>query len=133
MKIAIIAHDSKKYLMIDLCIAYCGILSKHEICSTSATGKNIHDATGLSVERMLTGGSGGIEQVASRISCNEVQLLLYFKSNNLADPEMMNSAELLRLCDIYNIPVATNLATAEAILLALDRGDLDYLDWRKKS
>ncbi len=126
MKIAIIAHNEKKELMVQLCIAYCGILSKHEICSTAATGNIIHEATGLSVERMLTGGSGGVEQVASRISCNEVDLLLYFKSNNVDDPEWENAALVLRLCDVYNIPVATNLATAEAILLALDRGDLDW-------
>ena len=126
MKIAIIAHNQKKELMVQLCIAYCGILSKHEICSTAATGNIIHEATGLSVERMLTGGSGGIEQVASRISCNEVDLLLYFKSNSAEDPESENSAAVLRLCDVYNIPFATNLATAEAILLALDRGDLDW-------
>ena len=126
MKIAIIANNEKKELMVQLCIAYCGILSKHEICSTAATGNVIHEATGLSVERMLTGGSGGIEQVASRISCDEVDLLLYFKSNSADDAEAENAAAVLRLCDMYNIPFATNLATAEAILLALDRGDLDW-------
>ena len=82
MKIAIIANNEKKELMVQLCIAYCGILSKHHICSTAATGNVIHEATGLEVEKMLTGVSGGIEQVASRISCNEVDILLFFRSNN---------------------------------------------------
>lgn len=126
MKIAIIANNEKKELMVQLCIAYCGILSKHHICSTAATGNVIHEATGLEVEKMLTGISGGIEQVASRISCNEVDVLLFFRSNNPDEQDAELSNSVLRLCDIYNIPFATNLATAEAILLALDRGDLDW-------
>ena len=128
MKICIVASNEKKELMVQLCIAYCGILSKHTICATAATGNIISESTGLEVERMLTGSSGGIEQVASRISCNEVDVLLYFRSSSPYSIEQDLSNDVLRLCDIYNIPVATNLATAEAILLALDRGDLD---WRK--
>ena len=128
MKICIVASNEKKELMVQLCIADCGILSKHTICATAATGNIISESTGLEVERMLTGSSGGIEQVASRISCNEVDVLLYFRSSSPYSIEQDLSNDVLRLCDIYNIPVATNLATAEAILLALDRGDLD---WRK--
>ncbi|MBE6591623.1 MAG: methylglyoxal synthase [Ruminococcaceae bacterium] len=126
MKICIVASNEKKELMVQLCIAYCGILSKHTICATAATGNIISESTGLEVERMLTGSSGGIEQVASRISCNEVDVLLYFRSSSPYSIEQDLSNDVLRLCDIYNIPVATNLATAEAILLALDRGDLDW-------
>ena len=128
MKICIVASNEKKELMVQLCIAYCGILSKHDICSTAATGNIISESTGLEIERMLTGSSGGIEQVASRISCNEVDILLYFRSSSPHSFAQDQSNDVLRLCDIYNVPVATNLATAEAILLALDRGDLD---WRK--
>jgi len=126
MKICIVASNEKKELMVQLCIAYCGILSKHTICATAATGNIISESTGLEVERMLTGSSGGIEQVASRISCNEVDVLLYFRSSSPYSIEQDLSNDVLRLCDIYNIPFATNLATAEAILLALDRGDLDW-------
>ncbi|MBO5294155.1 MAG: methylglyoxal synthase [Clostridia bacterium] len=126
MEIAIIAHDLKKELMTQFCIAYCGILSKHNLCATSITAKYISEATGLEIERLLSGVQGGKQQIASRISCNEVDILLYFKDtrqNAIADDV---EVELLRLCDLYNIPVATNIATAEVIITALDRGDLDW-------
>ncbi|MBE6688575.1 MAG: methylglyoxal synthase [Ruminococcaceae bacterium] len=126
MEIALIAHDNKKELMTQFCIAYCGVLSKHNICATGITGKNITDATGLKIERLLSGTQGGDQQIASRISYNEIDVLLYFRDtspNSTFDETEMN---ILRLCDIYNIPVATNIATAEAIIMALDRGDLDW-------
>ena len=107
MEIAIIAHDTKKELMTQFCIAYCGILSKHNLCATSITAKYISDATGLEIERLLTGEQGGEQQIASRIAYNEIDVLL-------------------RMCDLYNIPVATNIATAEALITALDRGDLAW-------
>ena len=126
MEIAIIAHDMKKELMTQFCIAYCGLLNKHNLCATSITAKYISEATGLEIERLLSGVQGGKQQIASRISCNEVDILLYFKDtrqNAIADDV---EVELLRLCDLYNIPVATNIATAEVIITALDRGDLDW-------
>lgn len=126
MEIAIIASDRKKELMTEFCMAYQGILCKHNLYATESTGKYISDATGLTIECMLPGGSGGIEQLSSRISYNEIDLLLYFR-NPLGAPQY-NEAEhnLLRLCDIYNVPVATNIATAEALILALDQGSLDW-------
>ena len=120
MNIAIIAQDTKKELMVQFCIAYCGILGKHKLCSTSRTGKLVSDATGLKISRFLSGSHGGCEQIASRISCNEIDLLLFFR-----DPTLFRS---LRLCDVHNIPVATNIATAEALIHALERGDLDWRD-----
>ena len=126
MEIAIIAHDTKKELMTQFCIAYCGILSKHNLCATSITAKCISEATGLEIERLLTGEQGGEQQIASRISCNEIDVLLYFKDTR-PDSQMEEiDTELLRLCDLYNVPVATNIATAEVIVTALDRGDLDW-------
>ena len=126
MEIAIIASDRKKELMTEFCMAYQGILCKHNLYATESTGKYISDATGLTIECMLPGGSGGIEQLSSRISYNEIDLLLYFR-NPLGAPQY-NEAEhnLLRLCEIYNVPVATNIATAEALILALDQGSLDW-------
>ena len=126
MEIAIIASDRKKELMTEFCMAYQGILCKHNLYATESTGKYISDATGLTIECMLPGGSGGIEQLSSRISYNEIDLLRYFR-NPLGAPQY-NEAEhnLLRLCDIYNVPVATNIATAEALILALDQGSLDW-------
>jgi len=126
MEIAIIAHDLKKELMTQFCIAYCGILSKHSLCATSITAKYISEATGLEIERMLSGGQGGKQQIASRISCNEIDVLLYFKDTRKDARTDDVENELLRLCDLYNIPVATNIATAEVIITALDRGDLDW-------
>lgn len=101
MEIAIIASDRKKELMTEFCMAYQGILCKHNLYATESTGKYISDATGLTIECMLPGGSGGIEQLSSRISYNEIDLLLYFR-NPLGAPQY-NEAEhnLLRLCDIY--------------------------------
>ena len=126
MEIAIIAHDLKKELMTQFCIAYCGILSKHNLCATSITAKYISEATGLAIERLLSGEQGGKQQIASRISCNEIDVLLYFKDTrqNAMTDDVEN--ELLRLCDRYNIPVATNIATAEVVVMSLDRGDLDW-------
>ena len=126
MEIAIIAHDLKKELMTQFCIAYCGILSKHSLCATNITAKYITEATGLEVERLLSGVQGGEQQIASRIAYNEIDMLLYFKDTR-ADVESDEvEKEILRLCDLYNIPVATNIATAEVLIMALDRGDLDW-------
>ena len=127
MNIAIIAQDTKKELMVQFCIAYCGILGKHKLCSTSRTGKLVSDATGLKISRFLSGSHGGCEQIASRISCNEIDLLLFFRDPMNQTPDF-DYATLLRLCDVHNIPVATNIATAEALIHALERGDLDWRD-----
>lgn len=126
MEIAIIADDTKKELMTEFCIAYCGILSKHSLCATAVTGKYISEATGLQIERMLAGSSGGAEQIASRVAYNEIDLLLFFRdtATKVMPSEIDN--DLLRMCDMYNVPLATNIATAEVLVRALDRGDLDW-------
>lgn len=126
MEIAIIAHDLKKELMTQFCIAYCGILSKHSICATSITAKYIAEATGLEVEKLLPGAQGGEQQIASRIAYNEIDMLLFFKDTRPDSDADNVEKEILRMCDLYNIPVATNIATAEALIMALDRGDLDW-------
>ena len=126
MEIAIIAHDLKKELMTQFCIAYCGVLSKHSLCATNITAKYITEATGLEVERLLSGVQGGEQQIASRIAYNEIDMLLYFKDTRPNSDVDEVEKEILRLCDMYNIPVATNIATAEVLIMALDRGDLDW-------
>lgn len=128
MNIALIAHDTKKELMVQFCIAYCGILSKHRLCATGTTGKMVMEATGLSIQRYLSGSQGGDQQIAARISCNEIDLLLFFRDPISAKPHEPNEMNLLRLCDVHNIPVATNIATAEALIHSLERGDLDWRD-----
>lgn len=128
MNIALIAHDAKKELMVQFCIAYCGVLSRHNLCATGTTGKMVSEATGLSIVRFMAGSQGGAQQVASRISCNEIDLLLFFRDPITAKVGEPDEAGLLRLCDVYNIPVATNIATAEALIHALENGDLDWRD-----
>lgn len=128
MNIALIAHDTKKELMVQFCIAYCGVLSKHNLRATGTTGKMVAEATGLNVQRYLSGSQGGDQQIAARISCNEIDLLLFFRDPISVKPHEPNDMNLLRLCDVHNIPVATNIATAEALIHALERGDLDWRD-----
>ena len=128
MNIALIAHDSKKELMTQFCIAYCGILSKHSLCATGTTGKLVAEATGLNIERYLRGSQGGAQQIGSRIACDEIDLLLVFRDPLNPKPGEPNETNLLRLCDVHNIPVATNIATAEALIHSLERGDLDWRD-----
>ena len=128
MNIALIAHDSKKELMTQFCIAYCGILSKHTICATGTTGKLVAEATGLTIERYLSGSHGGAQQIGSRIACDEIDLLLLFRDPRNPKPGEPDETDLLRLCDVHNIPVATNIATAEALIHSLERGDLDWRD-----
>ena len=128
MEIAIIAHDLKKELMAQFCIAYCGILSKHNICATANTAKYISEATGLTIDKLMGGDQGGEQQIASRVSYNEIDVLLYFRDTRPGSPRLSVENELLRMCDLNNIPVATNIATAETVITALERGDLD---WRK--
>lgn len=126
MNIALIAHDTKKELMVQFCIAYCGILSRHTLCATGTTGKLVSEATGLHIQRFLSGSQGGDQQIASRIACDEIDVLLYFRDPLSRKPHEPESAVLLRLCDTRNIPVATNIATAEVLIHGLERGDLDW-------
>ena len=133
MEIAIIAHDLRKELMAQFCIAYCGILSKHNICATAATAKYISEATGLEIEKMMAGEQGGEQQIASRVSYNEIDVLLYFRDTRPNSKNLAVENELLRACDLNNIPVATNIATAETVITALERGDLDWREFVKGS
>ena len=131
MNIALIAHDSKKELIVQFCIAYCGILSRYNLCATGTTGKLVSEATGLHIQRFLSGSQGGDQQLASSISCNEIDLLLFFRDPLTAKEHEPNDINLLRLCDVHNIPVATNIATAEALIHALERGDLDWREYMR--
>ncbi len=131
MNIALIAHDSKKELMVQFCIAYCGILSRYSLCATGTTGKLVSEATGLHIQRFLSGSQGGDQQLASSISCNEIDLLLFFRDPLNAKSHEPNDINILRLCDVHNIPVATNIATAEALIHALERGDLDWREYMR--
>ena len=133
MTIALIAHDAKKELMVQFCIAYCGILSHHTIVATGTTGRTVAEATGLNINKFLSGSQGGSQQIASRIGCDEIDMLLLFRDPLNPKPHEPDEASLLRLCDVHNIPVATNIATAEMLIHGLERGDLDWREIVKKS
>ena len=126
MNIALIAHNNRKELMVQFCTAYCGILAKHTLCATATTGKLISEATGLKIQRYLSGPQGGDQQIASRIGCDEIDLLLFFRDPLTKGDFEPNDANLLRLCDVHNVPVATNIATAEVLIHGLERGDMDW-------
>ena len=128
MNIAIVAQDSKKELMIQFCIAYCGVLSKHNLCATGTTGSLIIDATGMDVSLFLSGPQGGDQQIGARIAYNEIDLVLFFRDPLTAQPHEPDVSALFRLCDVHNIPLATNSATAEVLIRGLERGDLDWRD-----
>lgn len=128
MTIALIAHDSKKELMVQFCIAYCGILSRYNLVATGSTGKTVEEATGLNIVKFLSGSQGGSQQIAARIGCDEIDLLLMFRDPMGAKEGEPDEQVLLRLCDVHNIPVATNIATAEMLIHSLERGDLDWRD-----
>lgn len=127
MNIAITAHDAKKELMIQFCIAYCGILSRHNLSATGTTAKLVSEATGLKITGYMSGSQGGDQQIASRVACNEIDLVLYFRDPNIAETDKTGNS-ILRLCDVHNIPIATNIATAEVLIHGLERGDLDWRD-----
>ena len=131
MNIALIAHDKKKELMVQFCMAYCGILAKHELCATATTGKLVAEATGLTVDRFLSGMQGGDQQIGARIAYDEIDLVLFLRDPAAAHNEP-DVDEMVRLCDEHNIPIATNLATAEMLILGLARGDLDWRQYVRK-
>ena len=116
MNIALMSHDNKKELMVQFCTAYAGILSQHHIYATNATGHMVADATGLNVHCFLSYAHGGSQQIGARIAYNEFDLVLFFN-----DPSNESMAG-----DISYIPFASNIATAEMLVLGLARGDLDW-------
>ena len=129
MNIALIAHNSKKELMIQFCTAYCNIFKKHTLLATATTGRLISEATGLRIHCFLPGSHGGMEQIMARIACDEVDLLLFSRDPLRAGPDEPSSIDILRLCDVHTVPVATNIATAEALVHGLERGDLAWREY----
>ena len=126
MKVALIAHDAKKKLMQNFCIAYSGILSRHDIYATATTGRAVEEVTGLAIHKFNAGHLGGVQQIGAQIEANEFDLVIFLRdpmTENIKDP---NPSMILKQCDMHNIPFATNLATAELMIKSLDRGDLDW-------
>ncbi|MCH5342726.1 MAG: methylglyoxal synthase [Acetatifactor sp.] len=126
MNIALIAHDAKKKLMQNFCIAYRGILSKHDLYATGTTGRLIEEVTNLNVYKFLAGHLGGEQQVGAQIENNQMDLVIFLRDPLNPKPHEPDVSNLVKLCDIYNIPLATNLASAELLIKSLDRGDLEW-------
>ena len=126
MNVGLIAHDTKKRLMQNFCIAYRGILCRHELFATGTTGRLIEEVTNLNIRKYLAGSMGGEQQLAAQIESNQMDLVIFLRDPLHAketEPDVIN---VIKLCDVYNIPIATNLATAELLIKALDRGDLEW-------
>ena len=126
MNIGLIAHDAKKTLLQNLCIAYRSVLAKHTLYATGTSGRLVEEATGLNVRKYLAGHVGGVQQMGSQIEQNDLDLVIF-----LRDPEQPKQHEpdvhrIIRLCDVHSIPLATNLATAEMLIKSLDRGEMDW-------
>ena len=126
MNIGLIAHDAKKKLMQNFCIAYRGILSKNELYATGTTGRLIEAVANLNVHKYLAGHLGGGQQLAAQIEHNEIDLVIFLRDALSAKSHEPDVNNVVRLCDMHNIPLATNLATAELLIKALDRGDLEW-------
>ena len=127
MNIAFLAHDKKKDLMVQFCTAYKSVLAKHNLYATATTGRLIGDNTGLPVTLLLSHKQGGHQQINARIAYNEIDLVLLFSDPNGTDPwDDSRMVETIRHCDKHNVPVATNLGSAEMLIMGLQRGDLDW-------
>lgn len=126
MNIGLIAHDSKKKLMQNFCIAYRGILSKHELYATGTTGRLIEEVTNLNIHKYLAGHLGGAQQLGAQIEHNDIDLVIFLCDASKSKSHEPDVNNVMGLCDIHNIPIASNLATAELLIKSLDRGDLEW-------
>ncbi len=126
MNIGLIAHDTKKKLMQNFCIAYRGILSKHTLYATGTTGRLIEEVANLNIHKYLAGHLGGTQQMAAQIEHNEMDLVIFLRDPLTVKKHEPDVNNVVTLCDVYNIPLATNLATAELLIKALDRGDMEW-------
>ncbi|CAN7347227.1 methylglyoxal synthase [Rossellomorea sp. LjRoot5] len=126
MNIALIAHDKKKDDLIRFVLAYKSIIEKHSLFATGTTGKRIGEETGLSVHRFRSGPLGGDQEIGSYIANNKMDLILFFRDPLTAQPHEPDVTALIRLCDVYSVPLATNMGTAEVLVRGLDRGDIAW-------
>ena len=131
MNIGLIAHDSKKKLMQTFCIAYRGILCKNELYATGTTGRLIEEVTNLNVHKYLAGHLGGEQQIGAQIEHNEIDLVIFLRDPLAPKAHEPDVSNVMRLCDMHNIPLATNLASAELLIKSLDRGDLEWREMYK--
>ena len=131
MKIVLLADNRKMELLVNFCIAYRTLLKKHQLISVYNTAKYLKASVDIEVSGLSVDYSSGIEQLAARAQFNEIDCVIFLRDGRTEQSAV--SSELLKVCDQNNIPFATNLATAEILILAIDRGDLDYREWTKQS
>ena len=131
MNIGLIAHDNKKKLMENLCIAYRHILCKHDIYATGTTGRLVEEAANLVVHKYLSAHLGGEQQMGAQIINNDIDLMIFLRDPYTPKRHEPDAHAIVSLCDAHNIPIATNLATAELLIKALDRGDLEWREFYK--
>ena len=131
MNIGLIAHNSKKTLMQNFCIAYRGILNKHSLYATGTTGRLVEEVTNLSIHKYLAGPLGGMQQLGAQIAQNDIDALIFLRDPANPKPNEPDVNDVVRLCDTYNIPIATNVATAGLLIHAIERGDLDWREMYK--
>ena len=131
MNIALIAHDAKKRLMQNFCIAYRGILSKNDLYATGTTGRLIEEVTNLSIRKFLAGHLGGEQQLGAQIEHNQMDLVIFLRDPLTPKSHEPDVNNVVKLCDMYNIPLATNLASAELMVKALERGDFEWREMYK--
>jgi methylglyoxal synthase len=127
MKIALIAHDRKKDNLVQFAIAYQEILNEHTLFATGTTGQRVIEATGLAVTRFCSGPLGGDQQIGAMIANNDMDMVIFFRDPLTAQPHEPDVSALIRLCDVYQVPLATNMGTAEILLKGLQEG---FVDWR---
>lgn len=126
MNIALIAHDKKKEDMVQFTTAYKHILENHQLFATGTTGTRIMEATGLTVHRFKSGPLGGDQQIGSMIADNEMDMVIFFRDPLTAQPHEPDISALMRLSDVYQIPLATNFAAGEIFMHGLARGDFKW-------
>lgn len=126
LKIAFIAHDRKKDEMVNFVTAYEHVFEGHHLYSTGTTGQRIMEGTNLKIHRFMSGPLGGDQQIGALVAENEMDLIIFLRDPLMAQPHEPDINALLRLCDVQGIPLATNIATAEILVKALDRGDFAW-------
>lgn len=131
MNIALIAHDEMKNTMVGFCIGYEQILKNYGLYATGTTGKRIEDETKLKIKRLASGPLGGDQQIGSLVVSQEIDLVIFLRNPMTAQAHEPDIQALIRLCDVYHVPIATNLASAEIFIKALDRGELSWREIRK--
>ncbi|XXM74542.1 methylglyoxal synthase [Lysinibacillus sphaericus] len=132
MNIALIAHDKKKDDLIRFVLAYKPIIEKHSLFATGTTGKRISEETGLSVHRFRSGPLGGDQEIGAYIANDKMDLILFFRDPLTAQPHEPDVSALIRLCDVYSVPLATNMGTAEVLVKGLERGDIEWRGIQKE-